>query len=75
MKVACLHKGGGYSLWPENRDKTDKLLCIPNKKAITEIKFSNTNFLKMIISWAIFAAFIWKSAAVSASFGFCLSEK
>ena len=34
-----------------------------NKKEITEIKFSSTNVLKMIITWAIFAAFIWKCAA------------
>ena len=47
-----------------------KMLCLFNKKEITEI-----NFLKMIITWAIFAAFIWKCAAASASFCFCSSEK
>ena len=35
-----------------------KMLCLYNKKEITEIKSSCTNFLKMIITWAIFAAFI-----------------
>ena len=35
-----------------------KMLCLSNKKEITEIKFSRTNFLKMTITWAIFAAFI-----------------
>ena len=52
-----------------------KMLCLSNKKEITEIKSSRTNFLKMIKTWAIFAAFVWKCAAVSASFSFCLSEK
>ena len=50
-----------------------KMLCMANKTEITEIKFSSTNALKTIITWAIFAAFIWKCAAASASF--CLSEK
>ena len=52
-----------------------KMLCLSNKKEITEIKSPRTNFLKMIITWAIFAAFIWKCAAASASFCFCSSEK
>ena len=52
-----------------------KMLCLSNKKEITEIKSSRTNLLKMIISWATFAAFIWKCAAASASFCFCSSEK
>ena len=52
-----------------------KMLCLSNKKEITEIKFSSTNFLKMIITWAIFAAFIWKYAAASEPFCFCSSEK
>ena len=52
-----------------------KMLCLSNKKEITEIKSSRTNFLKMIITWANFAAFIWKCAAASASFCFCSSEK
>ena len=43
-----------------------KMLCLSNKKEITEIKFCSTNFLKMIITRAIFAAFIWKCAAASA---------
>ena len=51
-----------------------KMMCMSNKEEITEIKFSSTNFLKMIITCAIFAAFIWKWAAVSASFCFCSSE-
>ena len=51
-----------------------QMLCLSNKKEITEIKSFRTNFLKMI-TWAIFAAFIWKCAAASASFYFCLSEK
>ena len=50
-----------------------KMLCLSNKKEITEIKSSRTNFLTMIITWSIFAVFIWKCAAASASF--CLSEK
>ena len=41
-----------------------KMLCLSNKKEITEIKFSRTNFLKMTITWAIFAAFIWKCASI-----------
>ena len=52
-----------------------KILCLSNKKEITEIKSSSTNFLKMTITWAIFAASIWKCAAASASFCFCSSEK
>ena len=52
-----------------------KMLRMSNKTEITEIKFSSTNVLKMIITWAIFAAFIWKCAAASASFCFCSSEK
>ena len=52
-----------------------KMLCLSNKKEITENKSSRTNFLKMIITWAIFAAFIWKCVAASASFCFCSSEK
>ena len=52
-----------------------KMLCMSNKTEITEIKLSSTNVLKMIITWAIFAAFIWKCAAASASFCFCSSEK
>ena len=55
--------------------KQIKKLCLSNKKEITEIKSSHTNFLKMIITWAIFAAFIMKCAAASASFSFCSSEK
>ena len=53
-----------------------KMLCLSNKKEkeITEIKSSSTNFLKMIITWAIFAAFMWKCAAASTSFCFCSSE-
>ena len=35
-----------------------KILYRSNKKEITEIKSSSTNFLKMIITWANFAAFI-----------------
>ena len=50
-----------------------KMLCLSNKKQITEIKSSRTNFLKMIITWAIFVAFIRKRAAASASFCFCSS--
>ena len=50
-----------------------KMLCLSNKKEITEIKSSRTKFLKMIITWVIFVAFIWKCAAASASF--CSSEK
>ena len=52
-----------------------QMLCMSNKKEITEIKFSGTHFLKMILAWAIFAAFIWKCAAASASFCFCSSEE
>ena len=52
-----------------------KMLCISNKTEITEIKFSSTNLIKMVITWAIFAAFIWKCAAASASFCFYSSEK
>ena len=52
-----------------------KMLCMSNKTEITEIKFSSTNGRKMIITWAIFAAFVWKCAAASASFCFCSSEK
>ena len=52
-----------------------KILCLFNKKEITEIKSSSTNLLKMTITWAIFDAFIWKCAAASASFCFCSSEK
>ena len=52
-----------------------KMLCLSNKEEITEIKSSRKNFLKMIITWAIFAAFIWECAAASASFCFCSSEK
>ena len=55
--------------------KQIKMLCLSNKKEITEIKSSRTNFLKMIINWAIFATFIWKCAAALASFCFCSSEK
>ena len=51
-----------------------KMLCMLNKKEITEIKFSSTNVLDMLITWAIFAAFIWKCAAASASFSFCSPE-
>ena len=47
-----------------------KMLCLSNKKEITQIKSSRTNFLKMIVTWANFAAFIWKCAAASASFFF-----
>ena len=47
-----------------------KMLCLFNKKEITEIKSSRTNFLKMIIICAFFAAFIWKCAADSALFFF-----
>ena len=47
-----------------------KMLCLSNKKEITEIKSSRTNFLKIIITWAVFAAFIWKCAAASAFFFF-----
>ena len=49
-----------------------KMLCMSNK---TEIKFSSTNVLKMIITWTIFAAFIWKCAAASASFLFLFIRK
>ena len=52
-----------------------KMLCLSNKKEITEINSSRINFLKLIITWAIFAAFIWKCAAASVSFCFCSSEK
>ena len=52
-----------------------KILCLSNKKEITEIKSSSTNFLKMTITWAIFATSIWKCAVASASFCFCSSEK
>ena len=63
--------GGGRIVYgPKTSD-----LCLSNKKEISEIKSSRTNFLKMIITWAIFDAFIWKCAAVSASFCFCSSEK
>ena len=51
-----------------------KMLCLSNKKEITEIKSSRTNVLKMIITWAIFAAFIWKCAVASASICLCSSE-
>ena len=37
-----------------------KMLCMSNKTDIIDIKFSSTNVFKMIITWAIFAAFIWK---------------
>ena len=46
------------------------MLCMSNKTEITEIKFSSITVLKMIITWATFAAFIWKCAAASASFFF-----
>ena len=67
MKVVCWHEwaGGGIDYGPKK-----KMLCQSNKKKIKEIKFSSTNFLKMIITWAIFAAFIWICAAASASFCF-----
>ena len=52
-----------------------KMRCLSNKKEITEIKSSRTNFLKMIKTCAIFAASIWKCAAASASFCFCSSGK
>ena len=52
-----------------------KMLCLSNKKKITEIKSSRTNFLKMILTWANFVAFIWKCATASTSFCFCSSEK
>ena len=55
--------------------KQIKMLCLSNKKEITEIKSSHANFLKLITTLAIFAAFIWKWAAASASFCFCSSEK
>ena len=35
-----------------------KMLCMSKKTEITEIKFSNTNGLKIILAWAMFAAFI-----------------
>ena len=47
-----------------------KMLCLSNKKEITEIKSSRTNSLKMIITWAIFAAFIWKCAVLEHLFVF-----
>ena len=76
MKVACWHKGEeGYSIARKPVIEPIKILCLSNKKEITEIKSSHTNFLKMIITWAIFAAFIWKRAHASASFCFCSSEK
>ena len=46
----------------------DQIKMLSNKKEITEIKSSRTNFLKMTITWAIFAAFLWNCAAASASF-------
>ena len=52
-----------------------KILCLSNKKEIAEIKSSCTNFLKMIITSAIFAAFIWKCAAALASFCFLFIRK
>ena len=52
-----------------------KMPCKSNMEEITKIDFSITNFLKMIITCTSFAAFIWKWAAVSASFCFCPSEK
>ena len=52
-----------------------KILCMSNKKETTEIKSSSINFLKMTITWAIFAASIWKCDAASVSFCFCSSEK
>ena len=52
-----------------------KMLCMSNKTEITEVKFSSTNVLKMIITWAIFPAFIWKCVAAPASFCYCSSEK
>ena len=71
-----LEQGGEKdSLWPENPRSSRQKCCVSNKKEIIEIKSSRTNFLKMIITWASFAAFIWKCAAVSASFCFCSSEK
>ena len=77
MKVACWHKGVGKdSLWSEKTViEQIKMLCLSNKKEITEIKSSCTKFLKMVIAWAIFAALISKCAAASASFCFCSSEK
>ena len=67
MKVACWHKGGGKD---SPVIEQIKMLCLSNKKEITEIKSSRTNFLKMIITWDIFGAFIWKCAAASAFFFF-----
>ena len=52
-----------------------KMLYMSNKEEITKTDVSITNFLKMIITYTSFAAFIWKWAAVSASFCFCSSEK
>ena len=67
--------GGGQSMARKPVIEQIKMLCLSNKKEITEIKSSCTNFLKLVITWAIFAALIWKYVAASASFSFCSSEK
>ena len=51
-----------------------KMFSMSNKKKIPEINFSSTNLFK-IITWANFAAFMWKCAASSASFSFCSPGK
>ena len=75
MEVACWHTGGGQSMARKPIIEQVKMLCVSNKEEITKIDFSIINFLKMIITCTIFAAFIWKWAAASASFCFCSSEK
>ena len=45
--------GEGKSIARKPAIEQIKMLCLSNKKGITEIKSSCRNFLKMIITWAI----------------------
>ena len=54
-----LAQGGERIVYgPNNSDRANKMLYLSKQKEITDIKSFRTNFLKMIITWAIFAAFI-----------------
>ena len=52
-----------------------KMLCTSNKEEIIEINFSITNFLKMLITCARFAALYGNGQLLQHLFCFCLSEK
>ena len=72
-----LAQGGGGRTSMARKPVIDqiKMLCLSNKKEITEIKSSRTNFLKMIITWAIFCCIYMEMCSCFSIFLFLFIRK